>query len=168
MYFCPLTKSEIPPGVFKSCVWIGIQEFGIDQVPRWFWDMSTWYMFETTELEKLIFHKLRDILPGNWPILLKKQCKKSQRLDACSSYGEYGVMTTKCNMWSGLDPESERKKKEPKNKTNPKALLNIIETIWKIWRLFRDIQLAKYVINCIKLDTRRYLFIKLTMLMPRI
>lgn len=36
-------------------------------------------MFETTELEKPIFQKLRDIMPGNWPILLKNSSVKKAK-----------------------------------------------------------------------------------------
>lgn len=72
----------------------------------------TYYMFGTTELDKPIFQKLRDILQDNWPILLKTTSvrKAKERLDTCSNYRNYRVMITKCNVWSGLDPELEKKK----------------------------------------------------------
>lgn len=59
------------------------------------------------------------------------------------------------------------KKKNQKTKQTPKLYWTLLRQFEKS-EDFLEIYNLQNVINCIKLDTRRYLFIKLTMLMPRI
>lgn len=109
---CPVTKSEIPPGVYKVLLELIFKNLVFTKFPDDPETCPTYYMFGTTELDKPIFQKLRDILQDNWPILLKTTSvrKAKERLDTCSNYRNYRVMITKCNVWSGLDPELEKKK----------------------------------------------------------
>ena len=69
-------------------------------------------MFGTTEVDKLVFHKLRNILLGKWPMLIKNtSVKKSQRstghLFMFMETMKSRQLNAKCD--TGLDTGSENK-----------------------------------------------------------